>query len=41
MQLSRRGFIKLTATGLAASSLGALGFGGEGKLWPHRCGRSS
>src|ERR1700743_1090254 len=31
MQLSRRGFIKITAAGLAASSLGALGFGGEGK----------
>ena len=27
MQLSRRGFIKITAAGLAASSLGALGFG--------------
>ena len=31
MQLSRRGFIKITAVGLAASSLGALGFGGEGE----------
>ena len=31
MQLSRRGFIKITATGLAASSLGALGFGGAGE----------
>jgi formate dehydrogenase major subunit len=31
MQLSRRGFIKITAAGLAASSLGALGFGGEGE----------
>ncbi|WP_044559502.1 molybdopterin-dependent oxidoreductase, partial [Azospirillum sp. B4] len=27
MDLSRRGFIKLTGAGLAASSLGALGFG--------------
>jgi formate dehydrogenase major subunit len=31
MQLSRRGFIKITAAGLAASSLGALGFGGDGE----------
>src|ERR1700735_5244058 len=31
VQLSRRGFIKITAAGLAASSLGALGFGGEGE----------
>jgi formate dehydrogenase major subunit len=31
MQLSRRGFIKITAAGLAASSLGALGFGGVGE----------
>jgi formate dehydrogenase major subunit len=31
MQLSRRGFIKITAAGLAASSLGALGFGGAGE----------
>ena len=31
MQLSRRGFIKITAAGLAASSLGAFGFGGEGE----------
>src|ERR1700689_3446718 len=31
MELSRRGFIKITAVGLAASSLGALGFGGEGE----------
>lgn len=30
MDLSRRGFIKLTGAGLAASSLGALGFGGAG-----------
>ena len=30
MELSRRGFIKITAVGLAASSLGALGFGGDG-----------
>src|SRR6202789_2202375 len=30
MQLSRRGFIKITAAGLAASSLGALGFGDSG-----------
>lgn len=28
MDLSRRGFIRVTGTGLAASSLGALGFGG-------------
>ena len=28
MELSRRGFIKITAAGLAASSVGALGFGG-------------
>ena len=28
MELSRRGFIKITAAGLAASSIGALGFGG-------------
>src|SRR5882762_10905616 len=27
MNLTRRGFIKLTGAGLAASSLGALGFG--------------
>ena len=31
MNLSRRGFIKLTGTGLAASSLGALGFGYTGE----------
>jgi formate dehydrogenase major subunit len=31
MQLSRRGFIKLTGASLAASSLGALGFGYEGE----------
>jgi formate dehydrogenase major subunit len=31
MQLSRRGFIKITAAGLAASSVGVLGFGGEGE----------
>ena len=31
MQLSRRGFIKITAAGLAASSLGALGFSGAGE----------
>ena len=31
MTLSRRGFIKLTAAGLAASSLGALGFGSAGQ----------
>jgi formate dehydrogenase major subunit len=31
MELSRRGFIKITGAGLAASSLGALGFGGAGK----------
>ena len=30
MNLSRRGFIKLTSAGLAASSLGALGFGAAG-----------
>jgi formate dehydrogenase major subunit len=30
MNLSRRGFIKLTGAGLAASSLGALGFGFAG-----------
>ncbi len=30
MELSRRGFIKLTGAGLAASSLGALGFGFAG-----------
>ncbi len=30
VQLSRRGFIKLTGAGLAASSLGALGFGFAG-----------
>ena len=30
MNLSRRGFIKLTGAGLAASSLGALGFGMAG-----------
>ena len=27
MELSRRGFIKITAASLAASSFGALGFG--------------
>jgi formate dehydrogenase major subunit len=31
MQLSRRGFIKIAAAGLAASSLGALGFGEAGE----------
>jgi formate dehydrogenase major subunit len=31
MELSRRGFIKLTGAGLAASSLGALGFGYTGE----------
>jgi formate dehydrogenase major subunit len=31
MELSRRGFIKLTGAGLAASSLGALGFGDAGE----------
>ena len=31
MELSRRGFIKITAAGLASSSLGALGFGGDGE----------
>ena len=31
MDLSRRGFIKLTGAGLAASSLGALGFGFTGE----------
>jgi len=31
MDLSRRGFIKLTGAGLAASSLGALGFGFAGE----------
>ena len=31
MELSRRGFIKLTGAGLAASSLGALGFGDSGE----------
>jgi formate dehydrogenase major subunit len=31
MELSRRGFIKLTGAGLAASSLGALGFGHSGE----------
>jgi len=30
MELTRRGFIKLTGTGLAASTLGALGFGMSG-----------
>jgi formate dehydrogenase major subunit len=30
MRLSRRGFIKLTGAGLAASSIGALGFGSSG-----------
>jgi formate dehydrogenase major subunit len=31
MPLSRRGFIKLTGAGLAASSVGALGFGESGR----------
>jgi formate dehydrogenase major subunit len=31
MEMSRRGFIKLTGAGLAASSLGALGFGDAGE----------
>jgi formate dehydrogenase major subunit len=31
MNLTRRGFIKLTGAGLAASSIGALGFGREGE----------
>ena len=31
MELNRRGFIKLTAAGLAASGLGALGFGPAGE----------
>src|SRR5258707_10845313 len=30
MELSRRGFIKLTSAGLAVSSVGALGFGFSG-----------
>ena len=30
MDLNRRSFIKLTAAGLAASSVGALGFGSAG-----------
>ena len=33
MQLSRRGFIKITGAGLAASSLGALGFGPAGEAF--------
>ncbi len=31
MELTRRGFIKITGAGLAASSLGALGFGSAGQ----------
>jgi formate dehydrogenase major subunit len=31
MQLSRRGFFKITGAGLAASSVGALGFGDSGR----------
>ena len=31
MEVSRRGFIKITAASLAASSLGALGFGPAGE----------
>ena len=31
MELSRRGFVKLSAAALAASSIGALGFGGAGE----------
>ena len=31
MELSRRGFIKLSGAGLAASSIGALGFGAAGE----------
>jgi formate dehydrogenase major subunit len=31
MVLTRRGFIKLTGVGLAASSIGALGFGFAGE----------
>jgi formate dehydrogenase major subunit len=31
MEMSRRGFIKLTGASLAASSLGALGFGHVGE----------
>jgi formate dehydrogenase major subunit len=31
LDLTRRGFVKLTAAGLAVSSLGALGFGSEGE----------
>src|SRR6201994_5110333 len=31
MNLSRRGFIKLTGAGLAASTVGALGFGASGE----------
>jgi formate dehydrogenase major subunit len=31
VELRRRGFIKLTATSLAASTLGAIGFGGAGE----------
>jgi formate dehydrogenase major subunit len=31
MELRRRGFIKLTGAGLAASSMGAIGFGGAGE----------
>jgi formate dehydrogenase major subunit len=31
MEISRRGFVKMTGAALAASSLGALGFGGAGE----------
>jgi len=31
VELSRRGFIKLTGAGLAVSALGALGFGAAGE----------
>jgi formate dehydrogenase major subunit len=31
MELTRRGFVKITCAGLAASSLGALGFGSTGQ----------
>ena len=31
MELSRRGFIRITGTGLATSSLAALGFGPAGE----------
>ena len=41
MELTRRGFIKISTAGLAASSLGILGFGASGEALRRRCARPS